>query len=225
MGKKVFVSYKFADSWVKNLPQSGCYTTVRDYVDEVEQLIGFTGNIYKGESDDEDLSYLSDDAIWERLKDRIYDSSITIVMISPGMKEPNRSERSQWIPWEISYSLKETCRNDRVSRTNAVLAVVLPDKNGLYDYYLSECPSCPISCTMHHLSFLFPILSANMFNKKHLDDNRISCRSGQQVYGGHPSYIYSVKWDDFIISPNDYLDIAEDIKNNANIYNITKELR
>ena len=100
MGKKIFVSYKYADNQVENL-KSGQNSTVRDYIDKFEELVDLSDDIYKGESDGEDLSKLSDDTIWEKLKDRIYDSSVTIVFISPGMRDSWKKDRDQWIPWEV----------------------------------------------------------------------------------------------------------------------------
>ncbi len=136
MGRKVFISYKYRDDNVKSLPNVQQPTWPCDYVqylqDKVFDNVGFMD---KSEKQGEDLSYLSDDRIWERLKPKIYDSSITIVLISPNMKEPNKWDRSQWIPWEIAYSLRETTRNDRTSHNNAILAVKLPDKNGYYHYF------------------------------------------------------------------------------------------
>lgn len=135
MGNKIFVSYKYADNNVEYLYPYP-YTQVHDYVRYIESHI-LKNDIYKGEKQGEDLSRYSDEYIWRHLKDKIYDSSVTIVLISPNMKEPYKYEKSQWIPWEISYSLRLTTRDDRTSQRNAILAVVLPDKNGSYDYYSS----------------------------------------------------------------------------------------
>ena len=136
-GNKIFVSYKYWDKDVAYLHgYSGSYSIARDYVDYIEnELIGLSDHIYKGEHNDEDLSDKSDEYIWEKLKDKIYDSSVTIVLISPNMKEQNKWERNQWIPQEISYSVKEMTRGGYTSRSNAVLGVILPDKFGNYDYY------------------------------------------------------------------------------------------
>lgn len=67
---------------------------VRDYVSWIEKkFTERTDHRYKGESDNDDLSDKNDDYIWSELKDRIYDSSITVVLVSPNMKEPRRCER------------------------------------------------------------------------------------------------------------------------------------
>lgn len=75
MGKKIFVSYKYADDNVKQLDYNFNYilpmkTTARRYVDKLEEKIG-KANVYKGENDGEDLSSLSDDSIWNSLKEKI----------------------------------------------------------------------------------------------------------------------------------------------------------
>lgn len=150
MGRKVFVSYKYKDYDVAPLSHATPPTWPCDYVDLISRVVLSSDDIYKGEKSDEDISDWGDYLIWEHLKNKIYDSTITIVLISPNMKEPMKWQKSQWIPWEISYSLRETTRNDRTSHNNAILAVILPNKNGSYSYY--------------NKNDLFPILKSNIDN-------------------------------------------------------------
>lgn len=133
MGRKVFVSYRYADTDVA--PLNGIYQTkVRNYVDRLEENLGKT-NVYKGEHDGEDMSAYSESTIEAKLKDKIYDSTVTIVLLSPGMRDSRKPDSDQWIPWEISYSIKKITRGGRTSQRNAVLAVILPDRYGGYGWY------------------------------------------------------------------------------------------
>lgn len=134
MGRKVFVSYRYADTNVQSLNGALSQTKVRDYVDRLEQNLGKT-NVYKGEHDGEDMSAYSESTIEAKLKDKIYDSSVTIVLLSPGMRVSGKEDKEQWIPWEISYSIRKVTRGGRTSQRNAVLAVILPDQYGGYDWY------------------------------------------------------------------------------------------
>lgn len=227
MGKKIFVSYKYADDQVQNLT-SDTTSTVRDYIDEFEKKIDSSDHIFKGESNGEDLSKLSDETIWEKLKDRIYDSSVTIVFISPGMKEADKKDRDQWIPWEISYSLKETSRKNKngdaiTSHSNAILAVVLPDIDGSYSYYLETQNCCDTSCTTHHTNKLFSIIKQNRFNKIKNASTHI-CNDERTIWSGTCSYIEAVKWSDFIANYNKYVDFAIDRQNHIDEYKLCKEV-
>ena len=150
MGKKVFVSYKYIDNDVKALPNVTQPTWPCDYVNYIKNDVLSDADIYKGENQDEDISFWPEYKIENHLKDKMFDSTVTIVLISPNMKEPGKWQKSQWIPWEISYSVQEKIRNNRKSHRNAVLAVILPDKQGAYDYY--------------NKTDLFPILKENIKN-------------------------------------------------------------
>ncbi|GAB6171957.1 hypothetical protein JCM15765_14350 [Paradesulfitobacterium aromaticivorans] len=233
MGRKIFVSYKYADSNVKDI--TGAATiwnpcTVRNYVDELEGLLkDKTEHIYKGESDGEDLSQLSDATIWNKLKNRIYDSTLTIVMLSKGMRDQLKVEKYQWIPQEISYSLKEISRTDSsgrtvTSKTNALLALVVPDTYGSYSYFTEKKSCCSSGCTFFNntSNLIFTIMGKNMFNeKKPTTDN---CDSGSTIYRGDYNYMLCAKWDDFKGSPDYYIDKAYEIQDKQDNYDIRKEI-
>lgn len=231
MGKKIFVSYKYSDNDVKNIKDTYSYwytCTVRDYVDKLEEYLkDKTEHIYKGESDGEDLSQLSDDTIWDKLKNRIYDSTLTIVMLSKGMREKYTEEKHQWIPHEISYSLKEISRIDSSgksvqSKTNALMAIILPDINGSYEYFTSKKNCCDSGCTHYNntTDLIFTIMSKNMFNQKHPDTSK--CNNSETIYRGECNYMLCVKWDDFINNVDSYIDRAYKIQENQDYYDIKK---
>lgn len=221
MGHKIFVSYKYRDNQVAPLPDVA-FTKARDYVTRFENRLDRTNHVYKGESDGESLNGLSEEQIWKKLCDRMYDSSVTAVFISPGMDD-GTGERNQWIPWEISYSLKERTRNERTSHTNAVFSVVLPDAFGRYDYLIENKTGLDgRSYAVYHRNWLFPILRNNMFNRISNQDLVQNIPGVGSVHSGEPSYIFAVKWSDFIGDISGTIDRALRIRDDAESYDITK---
>ena len=228
MGHKIFISYKYADSNVKKLQGfSFGECTARDYVNELQDYIEeYSDHIFKAEQEGEDLSGWNEETIWKKLKDRIYDSTLTIVLISAGMRE-NKKDRDQWIPWEVSYSLKEETRkdingNEKESHTNALLGIIIPDMWGRYDFFVTDKTCCQSGCRSYTTSKLFTILRENMFNIKEPDKNE--CPDGSTVYHGDSSYMHVVKWADFVKDPESHIDKAYDILSKKSNYTIHKEV-
>lgn len=217
MARKIFVSYKHEDDNVQSLGLKS-RPTARDYVNVL--IDEFEGDeIYKGE-ENEDLSEFKDETIKSHLRDKIFDSSITIVLISPNMND-SEPQHEQFIPWEISYSLQEPSRDGRTSNSNGILAVVLPDRNGSYQYYITrhDCPYCNVRTL--HTGRLFQILKDNMFNKK--NPTKHSCNNCNGTsHSDRPSYISSVKWSDFMDNIDYYLKMTDDIRGAIASYNIAK---
>lgn len=111
MARKTFITYKYSD-----VVQGNNDNNLRDRIIE---KFGDDAKYYRGENGyTKDLSSYSASYIKEKLKDMIRDTSVTILILSPNMK------LSQWMNWELSYSLSEITRNGRISHTNGVIAVV-----------------------------------------------------------------------------------------------------
>lgn len=138
--------------------------------------------------------------------------------MSPNMYDRSLPENRQWIPWEISYSLKENHRESGLSHMNAVLAVVLPDRNGKYDYAIQQ-QDCHRTIRTDRF---FPIIRKNMFNIK--EPEKGNCICGCSVYRGNSSYIPIVTWEDFVKDYSGCIKEALDNRNNWESFNICKQL-
>lgn len=242
---KIFISYKYADDqvwqgldskyWAEEKEElTGVVAkaeraTGRAYVNLLQEILG-EENIYKGERQNESLAGKSDEYIWNALKPLVHDSTVTLVVISPGMKDRFEPESEQWMPNEIRYSLWEVQRGEKTSATNALLGVVIPDSSGGYGYIYSKstCQHCAQINLINKQGnpYLFNILKGNIFNRK--SDDGTDCPGGAcgtKTYNEGHSYMHIVTLKQFLSDPQAAIDKSLEIRANASNYNIEKTVR
>ena len=142
------------------------------------------------------------------------DTSVTIVIISPNMKE------SKWIDWEIEYCLKDNTRKGRTSHTNGVVGVIMK-YNGGYDWFKTTKTN-PDGCSSitYEESKVYDIINNNRFNQ---NPKKYCCNVCKTVDSLTGSYIAYVDEETFLDNPSKYIDNAYDkSENDASGYDLTK---
>jgi hypothetical protein len=201
MARKTFISYK--------------YNEARNLRDAIVRALGNDAVYYQGEtSDSPDLTDFSTETIKRNLRDMMYNTSVTIVIISPNMI------KSKWIDWEIEYCLHEYRRKDRVSLTNGVVGVIMK-VNGSTDWlkhYSYDIHGNDI--VQFKNEYLYPIIYKNHYNSypplKHCND----CSTYDFLNG---SYITMVDEEVFLNNPSFYIENAYSKSEDISNYIIRKE--
>ena len=195
MARKTFISYKYSDV------VAGKTNNLRD---KIIAKLGDDAKFYRGEDGyARDLSSYSATYIKETLKKMIYDTSVTILILSPNMK------LSQWMNWELSYSLYYITRNGRPSRANGVVAVVQKQqtygfKSG-YEWFKNWNGDWDVSKA-------FEIVRINQNNKKPYAPTSFS-----------PNYIDIISEDTFLKDPSKYIEEAYEKSQNIEYYSVYKQ--
>lgn len=200
MAHKTFISYKWSEA--------------QDLRDDIITALGEDATYYKGEtSESPDLTDTSTENIKKNLKDMMWGTSVTIVIISPNIK------KSKWIDWEIEYSLKEITRSDKTSRSNGIVGVVMKD-NGGYSWLRTK----NIKKDGHFSiniddSKLYSIIINNRGNQNPKQYFCEECKTIDVLTG---SYIALVDEEEFLSDPQKYIDNAFDKSQNISGYTIEK---
>lgn len=186
MAHETFISYKYSDA--------------RDVRDRIFENMGEYAKFYRGENGfSPNKSDDSDDVIWNYLKDMIWDTSVTIVVLSPEML------KSSWISDEISYSLKKISRDGTQSQRNGVVAVI-KKVNGGYSWfkYKHTNPDGHVT-TCYHEEKVFDIIKNNRRNQ---ESPVYCCEKCQSIDALTGSYIAYVEEDEFIDNMDKYIENA-----------------
>lgn len=201
MARKTFISYKYSEA--------------QRLRDRIIAALGDDATYYQGEqSDSPDLTDTSTNNIKNNLKEMMFGTSVTIVVISPNLIE------SEWIDWEIEYSLKEISRDERTSKTNGIVGVIMKI-NGGYDWLITRTKKDD-GCTTRNIdnSKLYEIINKNRYNLQ--TDNNYTCDHCKIYSQLDGSYISLIDEDDFIKDPNKYIENAYNKSQSLGNYNLTK---
>ncbi|MGG1021129.1 TIR domain-containing protein [Bacillus paralicheniformis] len=201
MARKTFISYKYSEA--------------TDLRDKIVEALGDDSKYYQGEtSESPDLSDRTTDYIKDQLKNMIYSTSVTIVIISPGMKKSN------WIDWEIEYSLKQIKRGDRTSGTNGVVGVVMKHNGGYSWLRPTSTNSDGHTSILTNNEYLYDIIIKNRFNQDPPEYTCDECKNVDMLTG---SYISLIKEEDFLENPDKYIENAYEKSQNTSNYDICRQ--
>ena len=200
MARKTFISYKYSEA-----------QNVRD---AILKSLGEDASYYQGEtSDSPDLTDTSTENIKELLTGMMYNTSVTIVVISPNIK------LSKWIDWEIEYCLKEISREGRTSKTNGIVGVI-QKVNGAYDWFESQSKNLDgCSASWYVEDFVHDIIRKNRYNQKPKRYLCSLCKTIDPLCGSYISYVEEAT---FLESAQKYIENAFDKSENAESYELVK---
>lgn len=201
MARKTFISYKYSEAKILR--------------DKILKSLGDDAIYYQGETaDSPDLTDTTTENIKKNLTDMMYNTSVTIVIISPNIKQ------SDWIDWEIEYCLKEITRNGRTSKTNGVVGVV-QEIDGNYDWLITQqtnndgCVSRVISSTP-----LLDIINNNRYNRPDHGYTCKDCKNFSQLEG---SYISIIDENVFLKDPHKYIENAYEKSEASKEFKLVKQ--
>lgn len=201
MARKTFISYKYSEA--------------RSLRDSIVKSLGDDATYYQGEtSESPDLTDTNAENIKANLKDMMFDTSVTIVIVSPNMTN------SKWIDWEIEYSLKEIKRDERKSATNGVVGVIMKINEG-YDWIISNNKKDD-GCNVRTIdsSKLYDIIKNNRFNVN--GGGTYLCKECKTFDMLSSSYISLVDEGSFLANPTKYIENAYDKSRKIDEFDICK---
>lgn len=202
MARESFIAYKYSEA--------------KDLRDQIIEKLGDDATYYRGETaESPDLTGATVENIKENLKNMIFGTSVTIVVISPNLK------KSKWVDWEIEYSLKEYKRNTTTSRTNGIVGVVMKF-NGGYDWLISSIQK-PDGCTSRSIDdlLLYDIIKNNRFNLNIEDKYSCpTCKTFDQLNG---SYISLIEEERFLTNPTQFIENAYQKSKSIGNYRLSKK--
>ena len=201
MSRKTFISYKYSEA--------------QDLRDEIIEALGEDASYYQGETaDSPDLTDTSTDNIKSILTDMMYNTSVTIVVVSPQVSA------SKWIDWEIEYCLKEISRQGRSSKTNGVVGVI-QEVSGGYDWLVTRKTNQD-GCTVRSIDDgpLYDIITKNRCNRVEKEYTCQQCKCISQLDG---SYIALIDEAEFLKDADRYIENAFEKSEDTDAFVLTKQ--
>lgn len=199
MSHETFISYKYSEA--------------KDLRDRIIKSLGDDAKYYKGENNEtKDISDRKNETIREHLKEMIYGTSVTIVIISPNMRE------SAWIEWELEYALKEVKRGDKASHSNGIVGIIMNDPDTSWIKTVFKKPDSHTSSFFASV-YLPDIVNDNRYNQ---DPKEYFCDQCKTIDALTGSYISLIDEDEFLENPSKYIDNAYDKSQNLDNYILTK---
>ncbi|WP_038908385.1 TIR domain-containing protein [Dickeya oryzae] len=201
MARETFISYKYSEA--------------QGLRDDILKKLGDAAKYYRGETaDSPDISNTTVGNIKKKLKDMIFGTSVTILIVSPEMIN------SKWIDWEIKYSMRAVKRDESTSRCNGIVGVIMKINDG-YDWLVSK-ETNDDGCIVRSIKNkkLLKIVNENRYNL--ITENHFSCPNCKTYSQLDGSFISLIDEDDFLENSDKYIENAFDKAKKIKDYNIVK---
>lgn len=206
MATKVFISFRFSDG--------------KMIKDELVHLFDESTEVIN-RSEDKNRSQMSEDTIQDYLYEKLKDTSVTILLLTPDAVSYRKNcfgNYDDWLYDELRYSLDDRKNN----RTNGVVAVYTDDaKDKLLESNSRYCSHCQQIKSCRTLKFFDNLAQKNMLNikssyKKNPCDNLYDDE--------HDSYISLVSLEEFKNNYTKYIDNAKDKRDRLHEFDIYKRM-
>ena len=195
MARKTFISYKYSEA--------------REIRDRIISSLGDDATYYRGErATSPDLTDFTTSTIKNNLKNKIYDTSVLILVISPHMNQ------SKWISWEVEYALKDQKRGNKYSHSNGIIGVVKNDYFGDSTWFTGR------DCLSQNV-YLPDIVTRNRINRLNTySESRYHLNDTTWI--NQNSYIPIVTENTFLRNPKQYIEDAFERSQRLYEYDICK---